>query len=234
MRILAVIFAILLVLAGVVYFSFNGFVKRAIEHAATQATGTQVRIGSFSVAPTSGNASISNLRIYNPEGFSNKPMIAFGEIKIELDPASLFSDLIDIQLIEITEPFVAMEMNENGNNLRLFQNSLQNSKGSTAAKDETVKKVKIALLRIIDGQVSTHLAGQDLAEVGISDLELKNLGSGRGINLTEAFTIVLEAFMRDAVRASTKLSIKSSVDNILNRAGETGEKVQRSIRGLFE
>ncbi|MGI9432524.1 MAG: hypothetical protein ACR2PQ_09940, partial [Myxococcota bacterium] len=69
--------------------SLDARIARATEHVGSELTGTSVRVGSVDVDPAEGAATPRNLRVASPAGFSSEPALAFGEILVALDVASV-------------------------------------------------------------------------------------------------------------------------------------------------
>lgn len=97
---------LVLVIGGVVilFLSLNRVIRSAVETYGPQATKSEVKLGSVNVSPFSGQASLSNLVVGNPQGFKAPSAFKLGGMRVALEVRSLLSDTVAIHDIVIRAP----------------------------------------------------------------------------------------------------------------------------------
>ena len=114
MKKLFYIFLVLLVLAisAVILLvnNLDSLVRRAIEVAGTNALGTEVNVGSVELDLAGGSATLRDLSIANPSGFSNQDMVRFDELQMAIDLGSLNSEVVRIQSVRSVNPYLHYEL----------------------------------------------------------------------------------------------------------------------------
>jgi len=63
--------------------------------------GTEVAVQSASISPLAGTGSISGLTVDNPEGWSAETIFELEQVSVNVDVASLFSEVVEIDSIVI-------------------------------------------------------------------------------------------------------------------------------------
>ena len=83
-----IILAVLVLIIGgvaILYLSLNRVIRSAVETYGPQATKSEVKLGSVNVSPFSGNASLSNLVVGNPQGFKTPSAYKLGGMRVALE-----------------------------------------------------------------------------------------------------------------------------------------------------
>ena len=98
---IVLILVLLAVAAGAaVYFlgatALNNGIKHGVETVGPKVTETSVTLAEVNISVLSGKGTLKNLNVGNPSGFKNENIFALGQIDIEVDRKSLFSDRIII------------------------------------------------------------------------------------------------------------------------------------------
>ncbi|MBT7300231.1 MAG: hypothetical protein HN849_11990, partial [Victivallales bacterium] len=108
MKKLLFLFVILVVLIVVgvaaLYISMGRIIKAGVETVGPKVTKCDVTVGDISVSPFSGKVVIRNLVVKNPEGFSDSDAFSLGEVRVRVQPKSLFSDRIIVEEVYIDAP----------------------------------------------------------------------------------------------------------------------------------
>ena len=118
---------ILLAILIVGYFGFNMAAKSAIETLGTKAVGSKVSLSTIRISPFSGSVTLRGLEVASPEGFEADKMISLGEIAVNMDVGSIFSDTITIQEINIVAPEITYEMTLKGSNINALKKNIANN-----------------------------------------------------------------------------------------------------------
>jgi len=229
---------------GVLYMSLNRVIRSAVETYGPQATKSEITLGSVNVSPFSGNASLSNLVVGNPQGFKTPSAFKLGAMRMSLDVRSLLSDRVSIREIVITAPEVTYEPGPGGSNLAVLQKNVDAYTGGggpapSPGAQRGGKAVTIDRLRIEKATLNVSaipLKGEPLT-LALPDIELKDIGKGgQGASLADVLERVLEEVNRQAAKAVANVDLKGlaekakkEAEGAAGAAGGIGEK----LKGIF-
>lgn len=142
-KILIAVVVLIVVLAGAFYFLYSNLgpiLQAAIEKYGSEATQSQVKVGSVSLSAWSGKGTISNLVIDNPKGFTTPHAFELGSVAIAIDTSTLTHNPIEVNEVTIASPHVTYEQGSSGNNLqKLRQNVTQYAGGTASATSPTAQ-----------------------------------------------------------------------------------------------
>jgi len=229
---------------GVLYMSLNRVIRSAVENYGPQATKSEITLGSVNVSPFSGNASLSNLVVGNPQGFKTPSAFKLGAMRMSLDVRSLLSDRVAIREVVITAPEVTYEPGPGGSNLAVLQKNVDAYTGGggpapSPGAQKGGKAVTIDRLRIEKATLNVSaipLKGEPLT-LALPDIELKDIGKGgQGASLADVLERVLEEVNRQAAKAVANVDLKGlaekakkEAEGAAGAAGGIGEK----LKGIF-
>lgn len=236
----------LLIICGVFFIvaiSYESLAKNKLEQIATQALNSPVTIGGLDIAPFSGTASVRNIRIANPEGFSDASAITLPYISSSIDLKSIFSDHVKINDIRLEGLDIQVELNEKGMNLQTIKTNMNKvTETSTSSPSTTTdinvdttaetvgeKTVSIDLIQLTNISVGSSIQGQDAISIAVKDITLNNIGSNKGVTTTQVIRLVMDAVLRDAVKVGGSASLKAGFDKLLDGAGDIGQ----GLKSLF-
>jgi hypothetical protein len=245
MKKLLILFVVLAVLLGVVYFvlaSYSGsIVKAAVLRFGPPITQTTIEIHDVQLSPFNGSGSVHGLVVGNPKGFNTPFAFKVDDMHLEVKPRSLLSDTIDIDLIHVKGPHFVYETTITNSNLNQLLRNIQ----ATAKKDQPLqptapgdpdkpakapaepKKVILRSFIIEDATVSVSIAGRSV-EVPLGRIELKDIGVAQGgITPDELAAEVMGVVIGNVVRAATEAIAKGG------GLQEAGQGVVDGIRNLF-
>ncbi len=201
---------LLLVLVAVALHLFlDGWIKRVVETTGPKLTKVDVKLDAISVSLLSGSGSIHGLVIGNPEGFQSPSAIRIGAASLALKPASLLSDKIVVQSINVAGPEVTFETGLHGNNLKKILANLDETSGggekAQTSQSKPGKKLQVDEFLITGGRVRVSLAdfpGKS-ASVALPKIQLKGLGQGpEGITPAELSKKVMQAIFENATKVA--------------------------------
>lgn len=173
------------------------------------ATTKEIPILAFdllSVEPLKGIVVISNLRIGNPQGFSNPHLVMLQQFTLSLDPDSMMSDTLLIREIKIEEPSVAYERKLTTDNIKALQQTIE---GAVLRREETLEKsgdtrdtasstkqkVIIEHLLVENGTVRAKISALPTAPIPLPTIEMKDVGKKEGgASIGEASSQIFNAF----------------------------------------
>src|SRR4029453_11713619 len=114
-------------------------------------------------------------------GYKSETSFKVHEVRVALQPKSVFSDTLVIDEINVQSPEVTFEGNLTGNNLSKILENIQASSGSdTNAPSSTKaeKRYRVGSFVINGGKInlSTALLGGKSSTVALPDIDLKDIG----------------------------------------------------------
>jgi len=231
--------ALVIVIAGVavyLYNSIDSIVKNAIEHAGTETTGTKVSVGSVDISLRSGKGTIRNLRVKNPEGFSNANAVELGEITLDLEVGSLNRDPIVIEEILVKAPEVNAEVDEKYvTNVGVIRDHVQKyqaaaQKPSSGKQDAGFEKHFVIRSLVIEKGVvrgDATRVGSEKKEFDLPPIKLTNVGGSRGERPDALGKSISGALFAQITKAVSDELKKSATD----KATET---VKDKIEGILK
>lgn len=110
--------------------------KTATNTIAPKITKTHVHLGDFGLNFYTGNFHMGDFQLENPAGYSQREAATLGQIEVQLDPLSVASDVIHIQLIRIKDVFASYVSKDGVNNIDQILENAGVKGGEEAAKPE--------------------------------------------------------------------------------------------------
>jgi len=206
------------IVGGVGYFYFDSIVKSGIEVAGSRVLGTDVTVGSVGVSPLSGGGNISNFAIANPQGYEAEYAIELGELDVQLDVASVMSDVIVIDSILVREPVITYETKITSDNIRALMDNLPAQEPASDAEDTDSagdKRIVIRDFQLISPRVNVVSALMSDSIV-LPDISIQNIGEeGGAASIAQAARQVLQEISRSVLQADLP-----SLEDLENRARE--------------
>ncbi|MCU0805513.1 MAG: hypothetical protein MUF79_10560 [Burkholderiales bacterium] len=227
-RVLLATFA-LLTLAAVggavwLYTSLDHVAKRAIEHFGSEALGVEVTVERVKLSPGSGRGEILALRIANPKGFRRPSVASVGRIEIELDPATLASDVIVIRRLEVSAPAIVYETAKSGANLdalkraaaRSAKESGAQSAGGTKANEKKLIVDRLAIRGAALTYAPTVVSGSADIRLGLPDIVMNDVGRRKGgLTPEELTSVIVNAVVVRTAQAIDPARLRGGVQGLL-------------------
>lgn len=256
-----VLILVLLVVAAVaaVYFlgsvGLNKGIKHGVETIGPEVTQTPVTLADVNISVLSGKGTLKGLNVGNPEGYKSKNIFALGQIDIDVDTGTVFSDKIIINTIHIRQPEISFEKTFTSSNVKKLLENIEQFTGPKSdkpdeapeAKSGAKKQIVIKELIIEDGLIYVGALGIG-QEITLPRIEMNNIGEdGSDTNIAEVLDIVLSQVLAsigpaitDAgalLKAAGSDALKTVQESGLNKVEEATDdalnKASDSIKGLF-
>jgi uncharacterized protein involved in outer membrane biogenesis len=235
----AVVAAIAAVAVVVTLSSLDAIVKHAIESHGSAMTQTAVRVGSVDVSLREGMATLRNLTIANPPGFTAPNAFELDEITVHLDVASVASDPLVIKEIRIAAPRVTCELNGAGvSNVEVIRRAVEGkdhpsgagaSAGAEARKPEPAdgRRLVIETLALRDGEVyvDARAVGGPEQHEKLPGFELTGIGGTQGATPAEVGRVVAAALARDVAVAVAATQVERWIGKELG--GPAGDLMKK-------
>lgn len=168
----------------------NLFVKEVVERNGVEALGTNVEIGEVDVTLATGKGLIHDLRIYNPEGFSDQPAFTVERLYFETNFQNINQAVIGLKLVRAENTTIEIEFNDQGeSNLHALRADIdkQAKNGHTTFNS---RKIIIDSYSSINRKAILVINGEKKHEFKLPDLPaLNNIGLEEGgIPLSQVLT----------------------------------------------
>ncbi|MGK7369673.1 MAG: DUF748 domain-containing protein [Candidatus Halalkalibacterium sp. M3_1C_030] len=205
--------AIIITAFLIITFSLDYLVKSGIESTGTEMMQTQVMVESVSISPFSGSGTIEGLRVKNPEGFESDYAIVIESFDMSLNVASILSDTIIVNEIEIDQPALSVIQKVPENNLRMLMNNLDESMGEESASSTGMI---IEHLIVKNGQVSVtpNIGGERSAVVKMGNIELQNVGKQGSSSTAKVIREVASRIINEALNSA----LSGQIEGLKNKA----------------
>jgi len=194
---------LVLVVAAVAGLMFAGgpVIKSAVNTFGPKVLGVPVTLAGAKFMPFRGKIQLTKLHVGNPEGFKTPSLFDLGDMDIELDSRSLFTDTILIHKIAIAAPEITYERGLLGSNFSTLLEKMQGGKDSGKDVKQTgteaegpAKKVIIEQLTVSDPKLNVSIvaAGGHAIPIALGQVELKDIGKeSGGVTVADAMKIIL-------------------------------------------
>ena len=224
--------------------------KAAVEHGVTASLGARTEVGSVSIRPFAGSVDIAGLRIANPEGFSDKPMLELGGAGLAVSLRSLASDEVEVSRLELSGAHLRLEGKGLRTNYGAVLERLKSGRGpddsapkpdagsSGPGKRFVVRELVIRDTRVV-ADYSLHEAltkgGAASGELTIPELRLTEVAGGRSLSTgelaAEIYRLLLEA-AASGMMPGLEFDISKDLKNLEGRAREIGKELEGALRDV--
>lgn len=237
---------VLTLAAGVALVAWNSIdlvVAWTLERYGPRVMGVPVNVREVRISPRDGRGTVRGLDIGSPPGFGAARAARLGEIRVELDPATLFEPVVRIRELHVDAPAITYERGGKVTNLEVIQGNIeqyvrgqnreapQESGGKSAGSVPGVQKRRFIIDRLTIRSARVTMTNPALKGQGISfdlpDIEIRDLGKRQGgVTASEAAAAVAATLQnRIAQRALTNI-------DALRRGGVEG--AIDALRGLLK
>jgi hypothetical protein len=227
-KLVAVTAIIVAIVAGAVFFAYERLdfiVKIALEHYGPGVTGVSVKVGDVEISPHDGRGRLRNLEIGNPPGFAASRAARFGDVALEVDPATLRAQVVHVRAIGIETPTIVYERGDKTTNLDTIARNIEayvkragesegEAQGSSAKRRYIVDRLVIRGAKVT--MTTPSLRGQGVS-FDLPDIELRDIGKRQG-GLTASQVASLVA---NALIAKIGQRVLSNID-LLRKGGVEG------------
>jgi uncharacterized protein involved in outer membrane biogenesis len=210
---------VVLLLAGLALFS-GALVKWAVNAYGPGLMGVPVTLEAASCRLFAGKIKLTNLHVGNPEGFKTPSLFDLGEVDIDLDMASLFSETIVIRRIAASAPHITYEKSLLTSNFSELMKQwggdepatpdLDAADAAAAKAQEGGRRIVIDRLVITDPalNVSIRAAGGHYVPVKLGRVEMQDIGKDSGgMRMADVMAFIFSV-------------ITSNIENALLGAGD--------------
>jgi hypothetical protein len=223
--IVAVLVAIVAGLAFVAYERLDFIVKVALEHYGPEVAGVSVKVDDVELSPASGQGRLRGLEIGNPAGFTASRAARFGDIALDVDPATIRSDLVHVRSISVESSTIVYERADKATNLDVISRNIEAyakraGDGEAAADGQPARKRRFVIDRLAIRSAKVTMTNPALKGQGVTfdlpDIELRDVGRRGGATASQ-----VAATVSNAIISRIAQRVLSSID-LLRQGGVEG------------
>jgi len=238
-KLLIFLFILIVIFAGIGYYilsNIDSIAKNIIEESGTKASGTDVRVESVRIELKEGKATINNLSVANPPGFSDNPAFRFSEVTaiIELTTGV-------VKRIYTSQPEIHIEFKGDKSNFDILSRNIRTtSRGSEKDKIEGPRKkapnkdsVQLRIDQIVVENARATIIRDDGTEplkLTIERLHFSNLeGSPEQIS-----QVMLGQFVAQVLAETARKTLEKKVQTYIEKKqGEFKDKLGKKLEQLL-
>lgn len=227
-----------------IYSSIGSVIQGAVQDYGSEFTKSPVTIREADFSPTTGDATIYNLVVGNPVGFSPDHAFSFPKIYLQIDPETISQDTMVVKRIKIEAPEITYEITENGDNLRTIRDNIlaavdAEKMQSVGSDYKQEKKFIVSDVYISNAVVIVKAAGITGAKVTavLDDIHLQDIGRDTdGVGPAELIEEIYSPLLRATTLAalSTDLNLTDQMRNIVEGASDETEGAIDRLKELFK
>ena len=209
LRVFAVLAAVVVVAATILYFTINSIIASEIESAGTDALGVKTTVGSFRLSLFEESTSIADLRIANPPGFDGEFLVLDrGSIAVSL--GSVFSDRIEIRDISLQGITLDLVESLKGSNVgKIIDHTSSDSDDSSDSSSDDSSSQKFIIDSILVKDVEVKITVEPVTSqrepttLKIAQIKMTDIGKKEGgVPLDQLATIVVHSIVASAAKAA--------------------------------
>jgi hypothetical protein len=206
--VVVVVVVLLLAVVLTLPMTIGPIVKTAASVGGPKALGVPVSVGDVKLNPLAGNLTVSQVRVGNPQGYSDKDAFAVEKVEVGLNVKSLLSDTIVVRKIQIDAPAISFESKNGKSNFdTMMANAKKASEAEKAKSDKEKKpgkKVVIEEFSLNGAKVSyaSDLTRGRALTLPLPSLTVRDIGKASGgTTFVEALTEVLNGILGGVTKA---------------------------------
>jgi len=185
-------------------------VKTAASVGGPKALGVPVSVGDVKLNALAGNLTVSQVKVGNPQGYSDKDAFAVDKVEVGLNMRSLLSDTIVVRKIQIDAPAISFESKDGKSNFDTMMASAkkvsEEEKKQTDNEKKPGKKVVIEEFSLNSAKVS-FASGMTLGKaltIPLPSVTVRDIGKeSGGASAVDALTEVINGILGGLTQAVT-------------------------------
>ncbi|MBT6580049.1 MAG: hypothetical protein HOO01_07220 [Cellvibrionales bacterium] len=233
---------IAVIAAVVVANNLGGIIKSGINDHGVAVVGVPVSVSDVAINFLDGSASISDLHVGNPEGFSQGNAFELKRIDVELDLMSLTKPVVIINRITIDGAQVFAEQVGTTTNLQVIKDKMASGTSSDpepasveSEASSSAPNIAIALFEFTEAKavVKSQQFGEE--SVTVPNIVLQEIGTPEeGVTIESAAQSLMQPLMKKVISEIQKQVLDEQVDKALKKAlGDKAGQYKEAIKGLF-
>ncbi len=256
LKILVVLALVVVAACVVVVLFIDSLVRTAVEESGTYALGVETTLEEADLGILSGRVALDGLAVDNPDGFEKEHFLEMGSMACVAPVASVFSDVVEVDLVELSDLTLDIERGSEGTNYGILLENLSRFDSGDEPGDEpdtdageaeeeeeagTSKKFRIDRISLTNISVTVNLlpAGGEVTRqtLTIPKIELTDVGTADdGASATEIVSTLISALLQATIDAGAGTipadllqDLSGKLEGIESLAQGKVEEIQKDI-----
>jgi hypothetical protein len=237
LTVLAVLLAVAVAAVFIAYHFADFGVKTALEHYGPKVTGVAFKVGEVKLSVRDGRATLANIEIGNPPGFSGPRAAKLGEIRVGVDPRTLTDPVVWMHELAVSAALITYERGDRATNLDVIQKHIEAyiERRGGPSQSRPARSMpggrKFIIQRLVIRGARVTMTNRGLRGQGITfdlpDIDLRDVGKPEGgLTASEIGNVVANLIQKRIAQR-----VVGSVD-LLRRGGVEG--AVDVLRGLLK
>lgn len=236
---------IALVIGGAFLFltggALNDIIKAQIEKVGQEITDQKVTVKRVDVKLLEGAGTINGLVLPNPESYKAKSAFSLNEITLDINLASLTTDLIVIDKIVINKPEAVVEFTKSGkSNIKDILDAINKNlpASDSNATDEPASDQADPIIRVNEFVLAGVALTVDLSAFGnklhkktLTDIHLANIGGDTGMPASQLGGELMKQALSSIWQQAKKEQTKVLTEKVKNKVKN---KVKDKLKGFLD
>ena len=229
---------ILLIAAYIgVSFFLGSIVKSAVNRVGPKVAGAPVELESATISPRTGQGTLGGFTVGNPERWSDGRALYLGTMQVDLEPKSLFGDVIVINELVIDQPEFNYETRLVESNIGDLLANIEKYVGAgekeIGKESGPPKKFIVKKLRFTNGKATVGV-GVAALPVPLPEIQLDNIGVAEGgVTGGRVAALVMGDVLKTIVQAVTKAPGAAGAGT-LDKTVEAAKQLGDTVKDLFK
>lgn len=235
-KILIGLAVIVLILAVGIYYvisNIDEIAKNIIEESGSEVLGTTVTVGSVEIKLAEGRATVRQLDVANPPGFSDNPAFRFREVTAEIEASTGV-----VKRLYTSQPEIWVEFKNNKSNFDVLNENIEASAKRARSESKREKEgdkqdkeaVSVNINEVVVEQAKATVTGdqfEEPIELTIKRLEFRDLkGSPQQIA-----RIALGQFVQQVLAATARKMLEQKAETLIE---QQGLKLKEKLKELMQ
>lgn len=237
--------ALLLLIAGGVFFflsgdAINALIKQQIEKVGSEITEQKVTVAKVDIKLLKGAGTINGLVLANPANYTAPSVFSLNEITLDINLESLTTDLIIIDEIVINKPEAVVEFTENGGaNIKDIIDAIKkNTASDSVPEDESATGKAEPIIRVNKFVLAGVALTVDLTKLGnkahqatLADINLTNIGGQAGMPASKLGAELVKQALSSIWQQAKKEQTEILKDQVKDKVKD---KVKEKLGGFLD
>lgn len=243
-----IIVLLLILVAGgglwLVWSNQDALAKQGIERGTTYALGVDTRVDSVRLGLFSGELHAEGFAADNPEGYQTPFLLRNESIDIALRPMSLFSDVVEVDRIEIDGLEANIEEREGKTNVEVISENLEKVSGPAeeppAEEPGRQYRVEQIVIRNLVAHVTSPRIGDEATTVRVPEIVLDDVTpeNVQGLAVAELTKRIVPAVIASVIENGAGVipgelleNLGGSMAEVAEQLGEEGVRILEQAGG---
>ena len=228
---------VLVVAYVAVTFFLGDIVKRTVNRVGPRMTQSSVVLASATISPVAGTGTLGGFTVGNPAGWGSGNALSLGTVHLDMEPKTVFRDVIVINELVIDEPQFHYETRLVSSNIGDLLANMKKYKGGDEkeiAQEGPPKKFIVKKLRFTNGKATFGVGlGAAAVPVPLPEIRLDDVGVAEGgVTGSQLAVIVLGDVLKTVVETVAKAPGHTGADTF-QKAKEAAKDLGASVKDLF-